>query len=312
MSEVENLMDKLNRERAERAAELKIRQDAAPHPPSVRSLCLDQTLYAPIQLNPSRDELYINSLKYGPHQIDAHCIHCRQMSTFRTLTDRQAEDVVGAERIANFNAPARERLKRLRLESGQFALHIGCSRRPDHLYSYFFHYDENQAILQKIGQIPSVEDVAGVDIERYRKILGGDFSELRRATGLFAHGIGIGSFVYLRRIFENLVESARQAADPHDERKSEFLAMKMADRVKGLSTQLPPAVVKYKDAYGILSKGLHELTETECRKYFPVVRAAIIAMLEQRYEAKEKAKAAADLDKAISAIAAETKGEQSE
>src|SRR5690606_28471970 len=122
------------------------------------------------------------------------------------------------------------------------------------------------------------------------------------------HGIGIGAFVYLRRIFENLVESTRQSADPNDERKDQFFAMKMADRIKELSAQLPPAVVKYKEAYGIMSKGLHELTEADCKKYFPVVRAAIIAMLEQRYEAEEKAKAAVDLDRAIAAIASETKG----
>lgn len=308
MSDVENLMDKLMRQRAERDAELKARWEAAPLPPSVRALCLDQTLYAPIQLNPNRDEKYMMSLQYGPQQFDAHCVHCGQTSTFRTLNDRKAADIVHAEAIANFNGAARERLKRLTLEGGQFALHIGCSRRPEHHYSYFFNYDEEQAILQKIGQMPSVEDVAGVGIERYRRILGNDFGELRRATGLFAHGIGIGAFVYLRRIFENLVESARVAADPNDERKGTFFAMSMADRIKELSPYLPPAVVKYKEAYGILSKGLHELTETDCKKYFPIVRAAIIAMLEQRYEAEEKAKAAAELDRAMAAIASETKG----
>ena len=69
------------------------------------------------------------------------------------------------------------------------------------------------------------------------------FAELRRATGLFAHGIGIGAFVYLRRIFENLVESAREAADPNDERKDEFFAMTMTGRIKELTAQLPPASV---------------------------------------------------------------------
>jgi hypothetical protein len=307
MSDVEDVMEKLRREREERAAELLARQEAAPYPPSVRSLCLDHTLYAPIQLNPIRDEKYLLSLQYEPQQFDAHCVYCDRTSTFRTLTDRKPGDVAELAAIAQFNKPAREKLKRIVLEGGQFALHIGCSRRPEHHYSYFFHYDEKQAILQKVGQMPSLEDVAGVDIERYRKILGKDFVELRRATGLFAHGIGIGAFVYLRRIFENLVEGARVASDPNDERKEKFFAMKMADRIKELSAHLPLAVVKYKEAYGILSRGLHELTEEDCKKYFPIVRAAIIAMLEQRYEAEEKAKAEADLDRAMAAIASETR-----
>src|SRR5690606_32395836 len=116
-------------------------------------------------------------LRYGPQQFDAHCVHCGKTSTFRTLTDRKMKDVAGIEALSTFNEPARQQLKRLTLESGQFALHIGCSRRPEHHYSYFFCYDEKQAILQKIGQMPSVEDVAGADIERYRRILGADFAE---------------------------------------------------------------------------------------------------------------------------------------
>jgi hypothetical protein len=190
-------------------------------------------------------------------------------------------------------------------------LHLWCSRHPLlHLYSYFFNYDDKQGVLTKIGQTPSLEDVAGADIERYRTILGAEFAELRRATGLFAHGIGIGSFVYLRRIFETLVEAARSAADPTGEREAEFRKMRMSDRVSELAACLPPAVVKYKDAYGIVSTGLHELTEAECKQYFPIVRAAVIMMLEQRYEAAEKAKAAADLDRAVAAIAQETKGKK--
>jgi hypothetical protein len=186
---------------------------------------------------------------------------------------------------------------------------LWCSRYPNlHLYSYFFDYDDKQGVLTKVGQTPSLEDVAGADIERYRKILGSEFAELRKATGLFAHGIGIGSFVYLRRIFETLVETARSTADPKGEREAEFRKMRMTDRVSELAAHLPPAVVKYKDAYGILSQGLHELSEVECKRYFPVVRAAVITMLEQRYEAAEKAKVTAELDRAVAAIAQETKG----
>lgn len=304
----DEFMAKLVQEREKRSAELMARWDAAPLPPTVSSLCLEQTLYTSIQLNPKRDLDYIRLLRYGAQQFDAHCVHCGQASTFRTLSDREPDDMGHFQAISSFNSPARVRMKRLILEDGQFALHVGCTRRPDHFYSYFFYYNERDAVLQKIGQMPSVEDVAGASIERYRSILGKDFSELRRATGLFAHGIGIGAFVYLRRIFENLVESARRLADPDDARKADFLAMKMTDRVKELSAHLPPAVVKYKDAYGILSKGLHELTEDDCKKYFPAVRAAIVAMLEQRYEAEEKAKAAANLDREMEAIVAATKG----
>lgn len=296
------------RESRERAEQLKERKANAAQPPSLQSICLQQTLYSPIQLNPERDEKLLERLRFSGVSFDAHCVHCGQTSTFRTLAREMPEDTFAAALKSGALAEsARKRIEKLVLESGQFAIHLNCLRRPDHIYSYFFTYDAREGLLSKIGQDPSLEDVAGADIERYRHILGADFAELRRATGLFAHGIGIGSFVYLRRIFENLVERARQAADTDDVRKEEILAMRMSERVQELAVHLPPAVVRYKGSYSILSKGIHELTEAECKQYFPVIRAAIITMLEQRYEAEQKAKAEADLDRAMASMVSANK-----
>jgi len=300
------MINRFRREAEQRAADLKTRRDEAPVLPPVRSLCLDYTLYAAIQLNPERDVNFLSGLKFGAHQFDAHCVYCGQGATFRTSAGRKPSDVAQAEKMRGISGGPDP--KRLTLEGGQFALHLWCSRHPErHLYSYYFDYDDMQSVLTKVGQTPSLEDVAGADIERYRTILGSEFAELRRATGLFAHGIRIGSFVYLRRVFERLVEAAMSTADPSGKREAEFRKMRMGERVSELAAYLPPAVVKYKEAYGILSLGLHELTEAECKRYFPVVRAAVIMMLEQKYEAAEKAKVTAELDRAVAAITKETK-----
>lgn len=296
--EIEKFAEELKR----RAAEIKERQENAPLPPSVRAICLDYTLYTVIQLNPERDKNFLDTLKFGALQFDAHCAYCDRDTIFRVFADRTPGDVAVAKKAARFQIGNRDELKRLQLEDGQFSLHLRCSRNHNHMYSYFFSYDNEHAILKKIGQTPSLEDVAGAEIERFRKILGNEFAELKKATGLFAHGIGIGSFVYLRRIFENLVESVRLESDPRGEREAEFRSMRMAERITALAGNLPPAVVKYKAAYGLLSKGLHELTEAECREYFPLIRAAVIVMLEQKYEAAQKAKAEADLERAFAAV----------
>lgn len=306
MTQTENAVDRVLREAQERRALIESQQREAPTPPSVRALCLEEALYTEIQLNPGRDANYIHGLKFGDLYFDAYCVHCEKSSTFRAVPDRTPDDVVHAKRFAAMNEYSKKELKRLNFERGQFAIHLACSRSEHHIYSYFFTLNQS-AVLTKIGQTPSLEDVAGADIDRYRKILGSDYGELRRATGLFAHGIGIGSFVYLRRIFENLVEQARSAADPTGEREAEFLGMRMAERITALAAHLPEAVVAYKETYSILSKGLHELTDAECKRHFPVIRAAIIIMLEQRYEAAEKEKAMASLERAVRAIHSETK-----
>jgi hypothetical protein len=65
--------------------------------------------------------------------------------------------------------------------------------------------------LMKIGQYPSLADMALPKFQAYRKILGTNRAkELRLAIGLGAHGVGIGAFVYLRRIFEAVLEKHRR------------------------------------------------------------------------------------------------------
>ena len=56
-------------------------------------------------------------------------------------------------------------------------------------------------------------DIEQGTIRNYRSVLDKDhYQELNRAIGLASHGVGIGSFVYLRRIFERLVEEAHSKA----------------------------------------------------------------------------------------------------
>jgi len=109
-----------------------------------------------------------------------------------------------------------------------------------------------------------MEDIAYADIEKYRSILGKQyFSELHRAGGLASHGIGIGAFVYLRRIFERLIFQHREEYDPGGTQIPNFATLRMDEKIEKLRSVLPAAVVRNKAAYAILSKGLHELSEDD-------------------------------------------------
>lgn len=178
-----------------------------------------------------------------------------------------------------------------------FYVQLKCQR---HGHSYSYYFDLKNGTLQKVGQLPSMEDIAFSDIEKYRNVLGkAYFSELHRAGGLASYGVGIGSFVYLRRIFERLIYQHKEEFDPGGTKLSQFSGLRMDEKVSALSAVLPAAVIKNKAAYSILSKGLHELSETECSKHFPVVRAAIILMLEQDYLEAEKTRYEQELEKEI-------------
>ena len=117
-----------------------------------------------------------------------------------------------------------------------------------------------------MGQDPSLADIANDASKTYRSVLSEEDSrELHKAIGLAAHGVGIGSFVYLRRIFERLIQ-ARFETFKNEEGwvEFDFEKLRMPERIEFLSAHLPSFLVENRKIYSILSLGLHELSEESC------------------------------------------------
>jgi hypothetical protein len=268
-------------------------EPAKPKLPAVRHLLLDAPLYAPfafVDSDETRDAL--ETLRGGDIQFDAHCIYCKRSSVFKTARTTRGS---GSGQAVN---------KTWMLMPGNWAIDVHCVRAASHTYRYYLSIQKFE--LRKIGQWPSLEDIAGADIEKYRSQLkDGYFRELKVATGLASHGVGIGSFVYLRRIFERLIY---QHHDELPEPIEGFGTMRMDEKIDALKAVLPPLLVKNRATYAILSKGLHQLDEKQCQLYFPVVRAAIITILEQDFQKREAEKAEAALADQINEISRALKG----
>ncbi|RXK82895.1 hypothetical protein [Filimonas effusa] len=89
---------------------------------------------------------------------------------------------------------------------------LRCLRTKKDFYVYSF-FDAEVQELQKVGQYVSIADIHISQIKAYDKVLSKDLlKEFIRAIGLAANGVGIGSYVYLRRIFESLLEDAHMFA----------------------------------------------------------------------------------------------------
>jgi hypothetical protein len=87
-----------------------------------------------------------------------------------------------------------------------------CMRDDDHQL-FVFRIEWQEGIAMKVGQYPSLADLATVEIRKYQKLLGIElYREFSKGIGLAAHGVGIGAFIYLRRILEKLIEEAHHAA----------------------------------------------------------------------------------------------------
>lgn len=189
-----------------------------------------------------------------------------------------------------------------------------CSLNESHKLEYFFAIKDNNLI--KVGQYPSSADLDLPQAAKYSSILGKQYyNELKRAIRLHSHGVGIGSFVYLRRLIEKLVYDTFKEAEMTGrltETQFEFQVdgkyrNGMEEKIRLLKGFLPDLITDHPKIYGVVSKGVHELSEEECLKYFPILKNGIVMILDDLVAKKEKEKAAAEYKKSLGGIISELK-----
>lgn len=163
--------------------------------------------------------------------------------------------------------------------------------------------------MKKIGQYPSVADLSFPELKEYRKVMTKeDEKELKRAIGLYASGIGVGSFVYLRRIFERIIVTASQKAIEKGKiKEEEFDKAHVNEKIEMLAEYLPKSLVNNHVFYGIISKGIHELSEDDCLEFFPVMQSFIMMILRQWEKIRKDEEEEKRLTASLSNIAAKVK-----
>lgn len=287
-------------------------------------------LYTSIEINKDNIQDLILLLD-GKVRISVYCKECKTervftMSPYIYFVDepnecyslKLSEEVLGMQKqyvLENSTSPGGSankentvwKWKNWQIENASRVLvfKFVCSMNEEHHLDYVVLTTDNSMI--KIGQYPSIADMTFPKLDDYKHVISKqDRKELGTAIGLFANGVGAGSYVYLRRILERLIDQAKvRAGDKVSD--EEFEQARVAERIKMLQRYLPEILIKNKTIYGILSKGIHELSEEECREYFPVVKECIYQILgmwesERRKQADEDA-----LSKALSSISSSIK-----
>lgn len=180
-----------------------------------------------------------------------------------------------------------ERLNLL-IENKLITFKVYCNKK--HSLISIFNLDKEKNKLIKIGQYPSLNDF-DTTLNKYSSILKDENrKDINKALGLESHGIGAGSFVYLRRVFEKLIfDVFDENAIEINMTKADFIKLKMENKIEKLESFLPNFLTENKKVlYGILSKGVHELTEKECLNYFDTMLKSIIIILEEKNKLKNK------------------------
>lgn len=272
----------------------------------------------------------------GKQKIDLYCNKCKEKRIFSARSNKikvspKEESIRNIfedygnqeEQEAIDNAIKKseerkelERFERFLRDNALTVLDYECSRDSNHRVTFILLIEEHD--IRKIGQYPSYADIDIPQGDIYRKELGNKYyRELKRAVGLYSCNVGIGSFVYLRRILEKLLMDAMEVAIKDgaitrddfdyivdDDKKH---PRRVEDKIKLLSDYLPKILTENKNVYGVISKGIHELEEDECLKYFPVVEKIIKMCLTEVIELKRKKKEADELNSMLSSIATEIK-----
>lgn len=227
--------------------------------------------------------------------VDAYCIWCEKESVFNT-TERIFETPFSGSLHHRGETALKAWMDR---GNGLRRVVHSCTRVSGH--NYYAYYLKQGNFFVKFGQFPSAADFQIPQAEKYRKVLGEDqYKEMTRGIGLAAHGVGIGSFVYLRRIFEDLIEEAHRPAQKEAGFDQDaYKKARMDEKIEMLKDHLPGFLVENKVLYAILSKGIHELTEDECLQYFETVKIGIEQILDEKIIQKEKADKATKAREAI-------------
>lgn len=219
----------------------------------------------------SAKELY--NFKGGTKRIDGHCPYCKRTSTF--TIDFQ-------------HIPSGDAVRNIASRFSHDKMELECVRNKSHRIYYYFRIVFQE--VEKIGQYPSLADISNDEVTAYRgNMEKEDANEFHKAIGLAAHGVGVGSFVYLRRVFERLVYGRfEEFKDAEGWKNEDFYAVRMEDKINLLKDHLPEFLVENRKVYSILSKGIHELDEKECLSWFEVMKQSIIIILEDDKKKKEE------------------------
>lgn len=252
---------------------------------SIQEFLFEAPLYEIFSASNKVLETFYSGINRDNPPIDGHCPYCGRASTFV---------------INRIHVPIAEHRENISLRSvPNEEISIICARSRAHLIRYFFR--KYKFTVEKIGQHPSLADIANDEVAQYRKNMAKiDAHEFHKAIGLAAHGVGVGSFVYLRRVFERLITTRfEEFKGAEGWKNKQFYAVRMEEKISLLDGHLPEYLVKNRKIYSILSVGVHELDERECLKWFEVMKQSILIILDDDKKKKEELERRAIFSQAI-------------
>ena len=258
------------------------------------ALLLETPLYERFEFEGADNWLAIDFL-FIQQTYDNYCVECKRDSTFEIVASTRPAELIRSPAKEKLQASYFGGIETVFAPPGIHRINARCTRHIGHYQYFVFFVDQKHefseaklkriySTIQKIGQYPSYADIHIASVKTYASVLSkAKLGELVRAIGLASHGVGIGAYIYLRRIFESLIEEAHLAAKTsHGWDEEEFVRARMSEKIGLLKGNLPTFLVEQANIYGLLSKGVHELSEEECLENFATLRIGIELILDEK------------------------------
>lgn len=165
--------------------------------------------------------------------------------------------------------------------------YISCNNIPTHVYTLnlLIRVEEDKIIVTKVGQYPSLLSVKGFDFDKYKKQLKkyNAYDDYKNADLSMANNFFAGAYTYLRRVYEKQLNFYLEIDKP-------ILSDNNTEtKIKAVKNNFDPRIHEHLgNLYKILSIGIHELDDEECKEYYIYLKAMIDMQL-QFEKAKDEA-----------------------
>lgn len=182
-------------------------------------------------------------------------------------------------------------------ENKTIKINLECTAKDKHKFYVIFQLTKDNNLM-KTGQYPSILDFDN-SLKEYKKFLKDKdiTKELTKAEILKTHNMGVGAFLYLRRIFEKLIfekfDQAKIDKNIDQQEEATFRNDSTKDKVKTLHEKgyLPAFVYETNSfVYSILSKGVHQLDEEECNSHYDTLRLTVLLILKEQVDMEKNEK----------------------
>lgn len=265
-----------------------------------------QPLYAPLTLTGDDDPRYqISKLRLFSGTFDLYCPICKRHTPWSVVVPNELATIVKYEKLSRAAPVNQSSGGSIQMDWLQpFDLPMQCMRQS-HIAKFYFSVTGGGDVpvkLTKHGQYPSLRDFQLGDIAELEEAMtSAQRREYVQAITTAANGFSVAACVYYRRVFESLLVSASEEhmAEHSMADWPEFKIAKTDVRINLLSDRLPAFLSEHPEIYGLLSKGVHELTEEQCAAELPILRAAMELILKDRLNALREAKQRAAVSKLI-------------